>query len=172
MKYFIEEIKDIIFRLIFFATLVAVPLLIFLANCLRPGDDPAPFYGGAGLSAVACWAIYKTGTAHGHVVIGDYNNPEKKPEFKLSITKILQLDSAFKRSMFVACALCLLIIGFSFIYEDFSWSSIQYYILSERRSKNFLEWVMAAAYWLLPIFVFLMLFGEKIISWIRVGPKK
>ncbi|WP_277029841.1 hypothetical protein [Turicimonas muris] len=172
MKYFIEEIKDIIFRFIFFATLVAVPMLIFLANCLRPGDDPAPFYGGAGLSAVACWAIYKIGTAHGHVVIGDYNNPEKKPVFNLSIVEVFRLDSMFKRSMFVASVLCLLIIGISFVYEDFSWRGIQYHILSVRRSKNFLELVMAAAYWLFPFFIFLMFFGEKIISWIRVGSKK
>lgn len=172
MKYFLEELKDFIFRLLFFVSCMSAPTFAVLGFESRLREDQISFYSIAGLCAVASWVIYRLGTSHGHVVFGNFKNPEKKPEFNFSLSKIFQLNSTFKRSMFVACIVCLLIIFSSFVYENFSWWNITYYILSGRRTNHFPELIMISAYWLLPIFVFLLLFGEKILSWIQIDKKK
>lgn len=80
------------------------------------------------------------------------------------------LDSPFKRVMFIVSILSLIGIVFSFIAYGPDIDRVIRYVFQRRfTSFNFENLLMRISFYLFPVSVFLMMFGERLLSWIKNG---
>lgn len=92
-----------------------------------------------------------------------YERPNKKPSS-------FHLDSPFKRVMFIVSTLSLIGIAFAFIAYGPDINRVIRYVFQRRfTSFNFENLLMRISFYLFPVSVFLMMFGERLLSWIKNG---
>lgn len=92
-----------------------------------------------------------------------YERPNKKPSS-------FHLDSPFKRVMFILSILSLIGIVFAFLAYGFDVDRVIRNIF-ERHSITFEIILLRSCFYLFPLSLFLMAFGERILGWIKNGSK-
>lgn len=93
-----------------------------------------------------------------------YERPNKK-------SSSFHLDSSFKRVMFIVFILSLIGIAFAFLAYGFDVDRVIRNIFERRYSITFERIFLRTCFYLFPISLFLMAFGERILSWIKNGSK-
>lgn len=103
-----------------------------------------------------------------------YTAGRKLLSYKGTIKKSLSfhLDSPFKRVMFIVSILSLIGIIFSFIAYGPDIDRVIRYVFQRRfTSFNFENLLLKTSFYLFPISLFLMAFGERLLGWIKYGSK-
>ena len=93
-----------------------------------------------------------------------YERPNKKPSS-------FHLDSPFKRVMFIVSTLSLIGIAFAFLAYGFDVVRVIRNIFERRYSITFEIILLRSCFYLFPISLFLMAFGERMLGWIKHGSK-
>lgn len=91
-----------------------------------------------------------------------YERPNKKPSS-------FHLDSPFKRVMFIVSILSLIGIAFAFLAYGFDVDRVIRNIFERRYSIKFEIILLRSCFYLFPVSLFLMAYGERILGWIKNG---